>query len=58
MITWAMEHDPDIEALTNALDGLIKAQFVRQRPLRLYDEVDELAASFALSKIPTLDEPL
>ena len=53
-----MEHDPDIEELTRALDGLIKAQIVRQMPLRLSDGVHEFAASSAFSKVPTLDESL
>ncbi|MEO7863166.1 MAG: hypothetical protein ABIU05_22560 [Nitrospirales bacterium] len=47
--------DPDIREIIRALDGLIEAQIIRQRPVRPYDEVDDLAASIAFSKLPSTD---
>ena len=53
-----MDHDdPYFEELSNALEGLIEAQIVRQKPVRPYGEFDDPAASLAFSKLPTLDEP-
>ena len=54
-----MDHsDPYFEELFNALEDLIEAQIVRQKPVRPYGEFDDPAASLAFSKLPTLDEPL
>ena len=53
-----MNEDPDIEELILALDGLIKAQILRQKPIRAWDEVDELAASIAFSIFTSHDEAL
>jgi len=63
-----MDHDPDFEELLRTLDGLIQAQidkegedmaiivsFVRQKPVRPYGELDDLAASLAFSKLPSTD---
>jgi len=63
-----MNEDPDIEELLRALDGLIEAQivklgedtaiivsFVRKKRTPPYDEVDELTASLAFSKLPSTD---
>ena len=63
-----MDHDSDFEELLRALDGLIQAQidkvgedmtiivsFVRQKPIRPYDELDDLAASLAFSTLPSTD---
>lgn len=66
-----MDHDSDFEELLRALDGLIQAQidkvgedmtiivsFVRQKPIRPYDELDDLAASLAFSTLPSTDSQL
>ncbi|MEO7862377.1 MAG: hypothetical protein ABIU05_18485 [Nitrospirales bacterium] len=50
-----MNDDPDIEELLRALDSLIDAQIARHKPVRPYEEVDDLAASLAFSKLPSRD---
>lgn len=63
-----MDDDSGYEELLRALDGLIQAQvdkggedmaiivsLVRQKPIRLYDELDDLAASLVFSTLPSTD---
>ena len=66
-----MDHDSDFEELLRTLDGLIQAQndkvgedmtiivsFVRQKPIRPYAELDDLAASLAFSTLPSTESQL
>ncbi len=62
-----MNHEPDFKELIRALNDLIQAQidreggnimrsFVQQKQVRLYNELDSLAASMAIAHLPSLDE--
>ncbi|MEO7864103.1 MAG: hypothetical protein ABIU05_27450 [Nitrospirales bacterium] len=50
-----MNEDADIEEFLRALDSLIAAQIARGKPVRTWDELDDLAASLALSRLPSTD---
>lgn len=54
-----MDHDdPNFEELFSTLEGLIKSQIVRHKPVRPYGELEDPAASLAFSKLPNLEQPL
>lgn len=63
-----MEFDPYIDELMRICDGLIQdlideggesivgiVYFVREKAIRPYDDLDDLAASIAFSKLPFID---
>ncbi|MEO7861693.1 MAG: hypothetical protein ABIU05_14905 [Nitrospirales bacterium] len=66
-----MNDDLDIEAVLHALDGLLQSRnaeidkmrediaiivsLARQKPIRPYGELDDLAASLAFSTLPSTD---
>lgn len=63
-----MELDPDMDELLRICDGLMQylnqgeceelvcfLYVVRQKTVRLYDELDDFAASVAISKLSSID---
>lgn len=63
-----MEHDPDMDELMRVCDDLMQylnadegeelvcfIYLVRQKTVRLYDDLDDFAASVAISELSSID---
>ena len=68
MVQWGMELDPDMDELMRVCDDLMQylnadegeelvcfVYVVRQKSVRLYDDLDDFAASVAISELSSLD---